>query len=48
VDMVAVDNMAPRTFKDRCMLMIPTLKYMIPLAVVYFAQYLISQGLVSF
>lgn len=47
VEAVIVDG-RPKSFKSRCMIMIPTLKYMIPLAVVYFAQYLISQGLAEF
>ncbi|KAI6183046.1 Battenin [Aphelenchoides bicaudatus] len=45
---IVVEDRKPKSFKDRCLLMLPTMKYMIPLSLTYFAQYLISQGLSEF
>ncbi|KAI6232657.1 Battenin [Aphelenchoides fujianensis] len=36
------------TFGDRCRLILPLLKYIIPLGIVYYSEYLINQSLTSF
>ncbi|KAI6241113.1 Battenin [Aphelenchoides fujianensis] len=51
IDVVQIDSSTTRpsfSFSERLRLMAPLLKYMIPLCVVYFAQYLIAQGLSEF
>ncbi|KAI6171512.1 Battenin [Aphelenchoides bicaudatus] len=43
----SIDDM-PSTFVGKVQLAIPLFKYMIPLSIVYFAEYLINQGLTAF
>ncbi|KAI6239816.1 Battenin [Aphelenchoides fujianensis] len=51
IDVIEIDPSLTRPFfpfRERLRLMTPLFKYMIPLCVVYFAQYLIAQGLSEF